>query len=223
MRGYFKVLADAFPYRELDRLYYKHVTESLGSDMDEFIDPFLGAFNISFTAQINGHLYLIYIEGSAEMISWGKTKAGLPMVYEGPPMQQAISYASKRAGWLIKGMDRETIGRLKTVIADGIANKRGVSSITSALRKEFETMSRYRAQMIARTETADALGEAFMDRAREMKIEGKEWVWPGGECGICAANEGDGVIPLEDTFSSGDMHPPAHPHCRCALAPAMLK
>ena len=149
------------------------------------------------------------------MMEW----AGVP--YEGPPMQQAINYASKRAGWLIKNMNTETISQLKTVISNGIANKRGVPGITSDLRHAFTDMSKSRAQMIARTETSDALGEAFMDRAKEMNIEAIEWV-TSEPCPICAGNEGDGVIPIDQAFSSGHDRPPAHPNCRCAVAPARL-
>jgi len=74
--------------------------------------------------------------------------------------------------------------------------------------------------MIARTESADALEQAFMDRAGDMGINGKEWV-TFDPCEICEANEAEGVVPLDHVFSSGDLRPPAHPNCRCALAPVM--
>lgn len=216
MRGYFKMMADAFPYQELDRLYYKHVMESLGAEMDEFLEPLLSAITSSYVVRLNGHLSMIYIAGSVQMMEW----AGVP--YEGPPIEAAIKYATERAGWLIKNMDKETISQLRKVISDGIANKRGIPGLTSDLRKEFSTMSKYRAQMIARTETSDALGKSFMDRVEEMGIEGKEWIWPGGECEICEENEAAGVIRIDEAFPSGHMHPPAHPNCECALAPARL-
>jgi hypothetical protein len=76
--------------------------------------------------------------------------------------------------------------------------------------------------MIARTETCDALEKAFMDRAEEMGIEGKEWVTGGEPCEICEENESEGVVPINHVFSSGHERPPAHPNCACALAPARL-
>ena len=79
-----------------------------------------------------------------------------------------------------------------------------------------------RAQMIARTETNDALSQASMDKMRDMGIDGKEWL-TGDPCEICAANEADGVIPREQAFSSGHVRPPAHPNCNCSLAPAIIK
>jgi len=82
-------------------------------------------------------------------------------------------------------------------------------------------MSKVRAETIARTETCDALESAFMDRAKDMGVTGKEWIVTD-PCPICQANGDAGAIPLNDVFPSGDMRPPAHPNCRCALAPVML-
>jgi len=216
MSKYFKALSAGFPYKRLSAIYNRNVKESVGSETDAILEPFLRVITQSYLSRFNGHLSMVYIAGSVQMMEW----AGVP--YEGPPMQQAINYASKRAGWLIKNMNTETVNRLKTVISNGIANKRGVPGVTSDLRHTFEDMSKSRAQMIARTETNDALSQAFLDRASEMNIEGKEWV-TSDPCPICAGNEGDGVIPIDDSFSSGHDRPPAHPNCRCALAPAKLK
>jgi len=55
-----------------------------------------------------------------------------------------------------------------------------------------------------------------------MGVTGKEWV-ATDPCPICEENEVEGVVPIDHIFSSGDARPPAHPNCRCALAPAMLK
>lgn len=213
---YFKVLAAAFPYRKLRGLYSRHVKESLGSETDAMLDPFIRVVTASYFTRLNGRLAMIYMVGSVQMMTW----AGVP--YEGPPMATAIDYASKRAGWLIKNMDKETVSRLGRVISEGIAKKRGVPGITSDLRHVFTDMSTHRAKMIARTETADALGEAFMDRAKDMKIEAKESI-TSNPCPICQANEGDGVIPIDESFTSGHLRPPFHPNCRCAVAPARLK
>jgi hypothetical protein len=75
--------------------------------------------------------------------------------------------------------------------------------------------------MIARTETADALEQAFMDRSKAMGVTGKEWI-THDPCPICEENGAEGVVPIDHIFSSGDERPPAHPNCRCALAPVMI-
>jgi SPP1 gp7 family putative phage head morphogenesis protein len=82
-----------------------------------------------------------------------------------------------------------------------------------------------RASLIARTETADALGQSFEDRGKEMGIEGKEWITAGDDkvSDGCKENGAVGVIPFDNAFPSGDQRPPRFPGCRCACAPARFK
>ena len=122
-------------------------------------------------------------------------------------------------------MDAESKRRIAKTISDGIKNKRGVAGLGRDIRKTFDSMSVYRGQLIARTETANALSQASLDRMKDMGIEGKEWI-TAGDLRVspeCIGNEGEGVIPRNQTFSGGTMAPPQHPACRCSLAPAILK
>ena len=161
------------------------------------------------------------------MVQWGRTKTtDMPIYHEGPPMQDAINYASKRTATLVKGLNDETRDQMRTVIQNAIKDKRGVPGLSRDLRKQFTNMSKVRAEVIARTETCDALEQSFMDRAKDIGVNGKEWIWTGDsgdwDC-QCEDNAKAGPIPLNEPFPSGDMRPPAHPNCRCALAPVILK
>jgi SPP1 gp7 family putative phage head morphogenesis protein len=149
------------------------------------------------------------------------TKTGRYIDYEGPPMQQAIEYARQHCAQLVTKMDDESKTRIAQVIADGIENKIGIDGLERDLRATFMDMSGTRAEMIARTETCDALEQAFMDRAEELGIDGKEWVVLS-PCPICEENAAAGPIGIDETFPSGDIRPPAHPNCRCALSPVLL-
>lgn len=221
---YFNALEDAFPFGQLDQLYYKYVKESLGAETEDIFDPILRTLQANLLYRLNGHLATIYMSATAEMITWGKTKAGVPIAYEGPPISDAIKWAEKHGAKLVTQMNEETKRRLAQVVSDGIKNKRGVPGLSRDIRKSFADMSKYRSRMIARTETANALSQASLDRMKDMDIDGKEWVWPGtSDCDICADNQADGVIPVNQAFSSGDMAPPAHPNCMCTLAPASLR
>jgi hypothetical protein len=222
LRKYFKSLEQAFPYSRLEDIYYKHVKESaVEREAEDILEPILRLFQRDLVYRLNGHVASIYLSGSAEMITWGKTLGGIPIAYEGPPMLQAIDYASEHCAKLITQMDEETKRRLAQVISDGIKNKRGIPGLARDIKSEFAHMTRYRSEMIARTETCDALEQSFMDRAETMGVDGKEWV-TFDPCEICEANEAEGIVPLDHVFSSGHVRPPAHPHCRCALAPARL-
>lgn len=222
MAKYFRALEDAFPYHKLDEVYYRYVKESLGAETGNIIDPLLAIFKGKIKTDIAGRLTETYLSGSAEMVEWGVTKAGIPITYEGPPIEEAVGYAKEHGAKLVTQMDGETKRRLAKTISDGIKNKRGIPGLQRDIRHTFADMSRNRAAMIARTETNDALSQAFMDKSETMGIDGKENLLGPSACEICASNTADGVIPLKQSFSSGHMRPPYHPNCACSLAPVML-
>ena len=196
---------------------------TLNVDIGDFLDPILRTFSDSLQIRIQGHLATAYIRGSAQMVEWGRTKlTDRPVFYEGPPIQEAMDYASKHTATLIKGLNDETANRMRTVISNAIKEKRGINGLARDIRKQFNDMSRVRSQTVARTETCDALENSFMDRAKDLGVTGKEWIVTD-PCPICEANGNAGIIPINDLFPSGDLRPPAHPNCRCALAPVILE
>lgn len=239
---YFKQLALGFPFGKVERIYNRHVEviesleaqgiqinevnikEALGAETDSVLDPLLATFAEDLAVRLNGHLATAYISGVAEVVSWGKTKAGIPITYEGPPMEKAIAWAEKHVGTLIKSMDEETKRRLGLVVKNGIQNKRGIPGLARDIKKSFSDMSRFRSQLIARTETTFALSQSSLDTMQDMGIDGKEWVTVGDDdvTPDCEANEAEGVIPVNQSFSGGTMAPPQHPSCRCTVAPALI-
>ncbi len=201
------------------------IRESLRSETESIIDALIKAFASGLITTLEGHLAEIYLSGTAEMVAWGKTQKGIPITYEGPPVKRAVSLAKKQGARLVTQMDEETKRRLAQVISDGIKNKRGIPGISRDIRKSFIDMSKYRSELIARTETSSALSQASLDKMKDMEIEGKEWITAGDErvSPECSGNEGEGIIPRDQMFSGGVMAPPQHPACRCSLAPAILK
>ena len=222
---YFKSLGDAFPFGKLDSLYSKHIKESVGSDTGNIIDPILKTLQADLIRILKGHLSTVYGVGSAEVIAWGKTKGGIPISFEGPPISQAVDWAEKYTATLVKGIDEETKKRLAYTISQGIENKRGIPGLARDIRNEFADMTKYRSELIAKTETRQALFQASHDRMIDMSIDGKEWVLGSGgadgNCDDCIANASVGVIPVDQDFPipEGDIHP----GCTCAIAPARLR
>jgi len=197
----------------------------LNNDVENILDPILATFDSTLTAEFEDQMAEIYLSGSAEMITWGKTKRGIDIAYEGPPIKQAIDYAKKNGARLVTEMDDVTKKRLANIIRQGIDGKRGVPGLARDIRNGFADMSRYRSQLIAKTETRMALFQASHDRSIDMGVTGKEWVLgAGGEsgnCDDCLANAGVGSIPIDEEFPTpeGDIHPA----CTCAVAPVMLR
>ena len=225
LASYFNKLEQAFPYSQLSSIYNRYVKESVGSETDNILNPLLASFDKTLKADLDGNLVTIYTSGSAEMISYGKTKMGVPIAFEGPPISQAVDWAEKHSATLVTQMNKETKKRLAHTISQGIENKRGIPGLSRDIRKTFTDMSKHRSELIARTETANALSTASLDRMEDMGIEGKEWVTAGDDLvsDECLGNEAEGVIPANQAFSGGVMAPPQHPDCRCVIAPARLR
>ena len=197
----------------------------LNKDVEGMLNPVLAAFDTKLKSDISGQLAEINISGQAEMIAWGKTKGGIPITYEGPPISQAIDWAEKHGAQLVTQMNEETKRRLAHTISQGIENKRGIPGLSRDIRNTFTDMSKHRSELIARTETANALSQSSLDTMKDMGIEGKEWVTAGDDLvsDECLANEDQGIIPADKAFTSGTMAPPQHPDCRCVVSPARLK
>ncbi len=196
----------------------------LEKDVKNILDPILATLDKKLKTNVAGELAEIHISGTAEMVTWGKTRGGIPIAYEGPPIQGAIDWANEHSATLVKGMNQETKKRLAHTISRGIENKRGIPGLARDIRGTFADMSKHRSELIARTETASALSQASLDTMSDMEIDGKEWVTAGDDLvsDECLGNEAEGVIPTRQTFSGGVSAPPQHPDCRCAVAPAKL-
>ncbi len=198
----------------------------LNKDIENALDPLLATFSETLESMIDGQLTETYISGQAEMITWGKTKGGVPIAYEGPPIQGAIDWAEKHGAKLVTQMAEETKRRLAHTVSEGIKNKRGIPGLARDIRNTFADMSKFRSELIARTETAEALSQSSLDTMSDMEIDGKEWVTSGSifsQEDECGENEAEGVIPVNQAFGSGHQAPPAHPDCECAVAPARLR
>ncbi len=191
------------------------------------LDSLLAVFQDRLEAMLTGRAVIAYLRGSARMVEWGRTKTtDRPIYFEGPPMQEAINYASKHGAKLVTGMAEETKQQLAQVISDGIKEKRGIPGLARDIRNQFEEMTKLRSQIIARTETADALEQSFMDRSKDIGVTGKEWITTD-PCPICEEFGDMEPVPLDYEYVStvSDVRverPPAHPNCMCSLAPVML-
>ena len=196
----------------------------LNKDIENILNPMLASFDKKIEAEIAGQIAETYISGQAEVITWGKTKGGVPIAYEGPPISKAIDWAEKHGATLVTQMDVETKKRLAHTISQEIENKRGIPGISRDIRQTFTDMSKHRSELIARTETANALSQSSLDTMADMGLDGKEWVTAGDDLvsDDCLGNEAEGVIPLGQSFSGGVDAPPQHPDCRCVVAPARL-
>jgi len=110
---------------------------------------------------------------------------------------------------------------MSTLMEEGIP----ANVMNTQIERYAKTLHNNRAFRIARTEISDAYNFGQWDSVKQARDEGwlpgepeKEWIAGGGNpCDTCTDNEGDGKIPVNQTFSSGDDVPTAHPQCQCSV------
>ena len=130
----------------------------------------------------------------------------------------ATEWARVEAGNKIILFENVTRDRIRYVVSQGIAQGKPLRSI-SKLIQDDHIFSRERATLIARTETATALGHGAQEAASSQGRDEKRWVTQGDDLvsDECMNNEWESRkwISIADPFFSGVMTIPQHPNCRC--------
>ncbi len=121
--------------------------------------------------------------------------------------------------WAITDGTREM---LRSMISDAIEEGWSPRKLADAI-EGHTAFGEARADMIARTEIANADVQGNMAAYRESGVEKKEWIL-GSEHDDedeCDENALAGPIPMDESFPSGDDAPPAHPRCTCDVLPVL--
>jgi len=185
--------------------------------MDPVLDRLGGALHSVLVAHL-ADTYLVGYEDVADMAKQGAVIAGVGVSIDLPAYEEALEWAIRQGSKLITNINQTTREQIAQAVSDAIEEGAGVDNLSKAIRTEIMDMTRYRSRLIARTETANALQAASLDAGTKLGATHKRWVADSLACPICAANASEGDIPIDQTFSSGDQRPAAHPNCRCALA-----
>lgn len=159
------------------------------------------------------------------VVDWGAWAPGDPeaarQVLSADGREVRLEQLLGRSGVEIKNLADGRLDELAAVLADGLERGASKDEIATALQGIVD--NRNWAEMTAWTEANRATSAAALDQYDRDGIPGKEWMTAFDQrvCPRCGANEDQGPIPLGDKFSSGDLHPPGHPRCRCGLLPAL--
>ena len=148
-------------------------------------------------------------------VDWGGWTPGDPVAANfvlgrdglGGGLQRMLS----ASGIQIKSIGDGRFDELAQSLALSLDNGDSADTLARDLRDILDDAGR--ARMVAVTEIARAVSAASLDSYRANGIPGKEWLIASGACAICQDNADAGVIPLDDTFPSGDDGPPGHPRC----------
>lgn len=157
----------------------------------------------------------------------------------------ATAYAADRAAELV-GRRRDELGRLvpnpnaeweiteptrdflRGSVTDAIEGGWSNDKLAGAIADSY-AFSEERAMTIARTETQMAANAGAVEGYRASGVVArKQWVTAEDdlveeECldNAAAGDGGDGILDLDEDYPSGDDAPPAHPNCRCVIAPVV--
>lgn len=109
-----------------------------------------------------------------------------------------------------------TRARVNELVAHAIENGESLQTLARDIRTDF-MFSKERAERVARTESATALGMGQKQGAVSQGRDEKRWLTQGDDLveEECAANEAAGWIGIDDLFPTGVDTIPEHPACRC--------
>lgn len=131
---------------------------------------------------------------------------------------QYVNQLKNQAAYLLNqsSLDSTTIDEIISIIEQGTLDGLSNDEIASTLSDQFDGINASRADMIARTESANSMGMANYATAKENGAQTHEWIAAGGGTDeICGGNADAGPIPIDEAFPSGDMSEPGHPNCEC--------
>lgn len=137
---------------------------------------------------------------------------------------RAAAYARYRGSQLLRldgdiNIVQFTRTRVNLLVERTISTGASLKSLQKAISEDV-AFSPSRAAMVARTETATALGQGHKEYALMQKLDQKRWYTQGDELvdiPLCRLNEAQGWIAIGDKFASGHDTIPAHPNCRCTV------
>ena len=132
--------------------------------------------------------------------------------------REAAEWALQRGSEQIVAIAEFTKVAVRKSVSSSILGGQPLRTIIKGI-KDLPAFDRKRATVVARTETAFALGQGQKGAAKAQGKDEKRWITAGDSLVSleCRSNSGMGWIPIADTFSGGVGTIPQHPNCRCVV------
>ena len=132
--------------------------------------------------------------------------------------QELLTYLSDHANLVIDSVDQTTQKWLADQIMQGSADGLTPQEIANGIADSSDQFSEARAKTIVLTETAAAITQVEIATSASYGITEKTWHTSEDDLvdEICGDLD-DETVGINESFSSGDDGPPAHPNCRCYI------
>jgi SPP1 gp7 family putative phage head morphogenesis protein len=147
------------------------------------------------------------------------TTLALDLVFdlENPLIQTVLGQLARR----VTRVAETTREEIRALVGLQAAEGWSVERLAREIRAAGVTRCPARARLIAATETAEAYSLGSKAAYQEAGVvTGVRWLTTEDACPICSPLNGK-TAPLDGDFGGGISHPPAHPGCRCAIAPVL--
>ena len=129
-------------------------------------------------------------------------------------MPTASEFMRKYTLKLAGALTDTTITRVKESLASSFELGEGQKDAVARLMQVIDDPRR--AATIAHTEAVRAFAGGRLGVAASIGADRKQWDATLNACEICQPMDGE-IVGLDESFSSGDDAPPAHPNCRCLV------
>ncbi|XOB41785.1 MAG: phage portal protein [Candidatus Nealsonbacteria bacterium] len=133
-----------------------------------------------------------------------------------------LGLLEKRAAFFASSVNETTLLGLAETLAIGIEAGESIKDLENRITDEYDNFQKYRAGMIARTETNAVVNEAHLEAYDQSEVvEGKEWVATLDDRTRDEHLMMDGEIVGKDAPFSNGLDYPSEPNCRCTVAPVV--
>jgi len=208
--------------------------EALGSDFDRMFDDAIEVTVRNGEEIVRDGLYQGVTDGFAAMAIQEEitkeefiNRAGLQKAFELDDTR-ALKWAEKNAATHVAQINDTSKETIRGIVSKGIDEGLDYDTIAARITDRFKEFAvgrpqhhiQSRAHLVSVTENAFAYEHGQRECVDEIQAVGidmeKSWGGPDDEytSDVCRRNMGEGWVPADAAFSSGDQNPPAHPGCR---------
>ncbi len=129
----------------------------------------------------------------------------------------ARTWILKRSLTLAKLINTTTMDAIRKALAEGFAEGESITQLAKRIEGYFDTNSKSRAEMVARTETISASNEGALHRYELEGIDKSEFYPSPDACEVCLEIARAPIYVTKD--ASGVI--PVHPFCKCVWLPVI--
>jgi len=147
--------------------------------------------------------------------------------------EAATAIVRERGSLIIEEIIRTTEDQIRQAILLGVEEQRPLNEVIDQLKESLGEQAGARAERIARTETSNAVNAGRQEVWSEAGVTRNRWRLAPGACPICQALVAlsGGEVDIGEPFVTAGTQlatftpkmditrPPAHPNCRCSMAP----